>query len=135
MSGNFASRALCVVVAVLALVLAIGVMTFASACVHDDGTTSICHTAQLAVAAAGVVIVVLAVIARFLKNAKASGIMLLVAAAVGLAVALVPGNALPLCMMETMRCHIVMQPFSQLIGVAIAAVALIAGIRLIRMHV
>ena len=70
----------------------------------------------------------------FLGNSKAVGALSLVAAACGVFVALAPGNVLPLCMMATMRCRLVMQPFAEFCGIAIAAVSLIAGVRAFRMR-
>ena len=132
MDNNLASRALGIIVAVLAVVLVIGVLTFAGPCVHDDGSTSVCHTAQVAIIAGGIAVAVLAIVSIAIGNSKAAGAASLVAAACGVFVALAPGTLFPLCMMVTMRCHLVMQPFAQFLGVAIAAVSAIAGIRALR---
>ena len=132
MKNNSATRILGVIVAVLAAVLVIGVLTFAGPCMHDDGSTSVCHTAQIAIIGGGVAIAVLAVVSMFLGSSKAVGALLLLAAAGGVFVALSPGTLFPLCMMSTMRCHLAMQPFAQFIGIAIAAISLIAGIRALR---
>jgi len=48
--------------------------------------------------------------------------------ALGLFVAFAPGNLLPLCMMETMQCRAVMQPFALLLGIVLAVLSAAQGI-------
>ena len=134
MKGNPASKALNIIVAVLGVVLVLGAMTFAGPCVHDDGSTSMCRTAQIAIIAGGVAAAVLSVASLLVGNSKAVGVLSIVAAACGVFVAVAPGNAFPLCMMATMHCRLVMQPFAQFAGIAIAVVSLIAGVRALRMR-
>ena len=128
-----ADKVLKAVAAVLAAVLVVGVLTFAGPCVHDDGTAAMCQASQIGIVVAGVVALVSAGVASFVKNGKLAGALLAVAACTGLFAAFAPGNALPLCMMATMRCHVAMQPFAQFLGVAVAAVSLIAAVRAFRM--
>lgn len=127
-----ADKVLKAVAAVLAAVLVVGAFTFAGPCVHEDGSAAACHAAQLGIIVAGAVALVAAVAALFVKNGKVAGAVLVVAACAGLVAAFAPGNVWPLCMMATMRCHVIMQPFAQFVGVAVAAVSLIAAVRAFR---
>ena len=126
------NKLLPIVAGVLALLLVVGVLTFAGPCVHDDGTASVCQASQQGVIASGAVALVACVGAAIAKG-KARGALLLIAAVAGMFAAFAPGNVFALCMMATMRCHTVMQPFAQFIGIALAAVALIGAVRAFRM--
>lgn len=132
MSKDSASKALGVVIAVLAAVLVVGALTFAGPCVHDDGSASACQASQFGIVGAGAVALIAAIASLLVKNRAATSALLFVAAAAGLFAAFAPGNLLALCMMSSMRCRAVMQPFAQFAGVALAAVSIIAGIRAAR---
>ncbi len=110
--------------AVFGLVLAIGVMTVFSACgSKDDGTWMHCHDAQNAVAVCGGIITALFLLAALIRN-KALRVLLNIAAlAAGAAAFLIPGVIMPMCMMNTMRCYTVMQPFVRIMTVVIVILA------------
>ena len=129
MEPRFSYKALNIASALLAAVLVVGVMTFASACIHDDGTASVCHAAQIAVAVGGASMAAISILALFVRGNVAAGALSIVVAIGGVFVALAPTTLFPLCMMSTMRCHTLMQPFAQFMGLAIAAVSIVAGIR------
>lgn len=102
--------------AVISLLLAIGVMTVFVACgPKDDGTWMHCHDAQIAVAVCGAVVTVVFVLAAFLKGG--ARVALYVVGAIGcVVVLLLPGLIMPMCMMDTMRCHAVMAPFTRIMA-------------------
>lgn len=132
MKSNSVSRTLGIALVIVSVFAVVGVLTFAGPCVHEDGSTSICHGASVAVLAGGIVAALAAAISLFVKNAKVVGVLFVIVACAGLFVAASCGTLFPLCMMETMRCRLVMQPFSQVIGIVIAALGAIAAIRALR---
>ena len=104
------------VAAVAGLVLVIGVMTVFAACgPKEDGTWMHCHDTQMAIAACGVMITVALALATFLKG-KGAKIVLYVVAIVLCVVVLALPSVMPMCMMDTMRCHAVMAPFARVVA-------------------
>ena len=115
------------VAAVLGLVLAIGVMTAFSACgPKEDGTWMHCHDVQMAIAGCAAVIVVASALAAFLKGKGARIALCLVAIVLCIAVIALP-SIMPMCMMDTMRCHAVMAPFARIVA-ALAGILNIVGL-------
>ena len=114
---------------VIAALLAIGVITFAGPCVHEDGSTAACQGAANAILVAGIAGCIAALASLLARNAKASGVWALVAACCGAFAAAAPGTLLGLCMMQTMRCWTVMRPFALVCGTALFLCAVIAAIR------
>lgn len=112
--------------AVLGFLMTPGVMTVFHACGRkDDGTWMHCHAAQQGTAVMGIVIFVLFLLAALIKNRVAA--LLLSAAGIAACVVamLIPGRIMPMCMMSTMRCHTVMQPFVQVVSVLTIITAVI----------
>lgn len=118
-----------IVALVIAVLLSIGVLTFAGPCVHDDGSAAVCHGAANAVLAAGIIGCVAALMSLLARNAKLSGICALIVACCGAFAAAAPGTLFSLCMMQTMRCWTVMRPFALVCGVTLCLCAVIAAIR------
>lgn len=141
-------RILMFIPAALSLILALGTSTVFRACaIKEDGTWMHCHTAQTAAAGIGCVICLLALCAVFLQmgkkgNASSDGsaapltsvIVLYAACIAGAAAAfMIPGRIIPMCMMNTMRCHAVMKPFVRVMSaLIIAASAASLGVSLKR---
>ncbi len=105
----------------LSLFLCVGVMTVFHACGRkDDGTWMHCHTAQIYVAAGAALLCILFLISMLLKKQAvciATGIL----GAIGnILILFIPGSLVPMCMMHTMRCYTVMQPFVRIMAAAIA---------------
>ena len=112
-----------VVLTVLSVLLLAGLLTFAGPCgVHDGGTVSSCHWASRASMGVGVVLALIAIVLIFERDEGERRGLSLAAALLGVLVALMPGVIVDLCMMQTMRCHVVMRPFALVIGVLIAVV-------------
>lgn len=108
---------------VLAVVLAAGVMTFASACgPKDDGSWMHCHSVQLHVFCAGLALALLSLLGLIL-SARIPGAILsaLKIAVAALAIAL--PFAEKMCKMQTMRCYSVMRPFDTVLGVLLILVS------------
>ena len=102
--------------AVVSLLLAIGVATVFAACgPKDDGTWMHCHDVQLAILACGVIATVVFVAAAFLRGGGAGPALFALGALICIAALLLP-SIMPMCMMDTMRCHAVMAPFARVVG-------------------
>ena len=106
---------------------AVGMKTFLAACgPHEDGAWMSCHWAEAALFALAVVLTVQAAIRLALRAPGAALAMLPVA----LAAAIVPGGLIPLCMMRTMRCQMVMKPGATVFAVLIAALCAVEALLL-----
>ncbi len=126
-------KAFALLPAVFSLLLSLGVMTVFSACgMKEDGTWMPCHGAQNAVELGGFILFFLFSLAAILKSRSLR--LFLYAAGVTAAAALffVPGDIMPLCMMKTMRCHTVFQPFVRLISSVILILGAAGFVRTFR---
>lgn len=116
---------------ILGLLLTIGVFTFLKPCVHADGDFGTCHWAGQMLAGLGIVMTVQAIIGMFCGKAKMREGISLAMIPVALLAALTPGIIIPLCMMETMRCNVIMKPATMLIAVLIA---LLSAVDVVMQH-
>jgi len=116
----------------LALLFAVGIMTVFAGCgPKEDGSWMKCHDVQIYLGICGAVITVLAA-AAFAVRVKAVRIILYVLIAGASVVAfLLPEIIMPMCMIHTMRCYTVMEPFDRIITVLLAVIAIIGIIRTI----
>ena len=109
----------------LSLLLAIGSVQWFHACgPTEDGAWMSCHWAQQAAAALGWLLFVLSLVA-FAAPVRLGLRKGIYAAQLGIALltALFPGTIIPLCMMDTMRCHTIMQPAVRILAVLVAICA------------
>ena len=113
---------------VFAGLLAVGVLTFAGPCVHDDGSVATCHAASIAVIGAGAAGFVAALAGLLISGSKGSVELYAVSAIAGAFAAAGPGVLFPLCMMQTMHCWTVMRPFALICGIALCITAVVAAI-------
>lgn len=112
-----------IVLTVLSLVLLVGVNTFAGPCgVHDDGSVSSCFWAARAVTGEAIVCAVLALVRIFERDEGERRGLSLACGLLGALIASTPGALINLCMMQTMRCHTIMNPFVTVAGAIIAVV-------------
>ena len=103
--------------AAFSLLMAIGTATVFRACpMKEDGTWMHCHTAQNAVVAAGAAMFVLLLIAAFVKNRMVRIALYGICVAGSILTFLTPGGLVSMCMMDTMRCYAVMQPFVRIMS-------------------
>ena len=121
------SRLVPLVPAGLSLLLALGVTTFFSACdQRPDGTWMHCHSCQNAVAASGGGLLALFGASSLITNRAARLAVQAVATIGSVIVFFIPGVICPLCMMKTMRCHTVFQPFVRIMSVLVAGTGVAA---------
>lgn len=132
MLDSIKRRPLAAVSFIVAVLLVLGVLSFAGPCVHEDGSAAACHAARIAIAVDGVVGAIVSLVALFARSSKVVGCAAIFAAAAGLAAAASPGTLFGLCMMQTMRCWTVMRPFALVCGVALVICALITAIMAFR---
>ena len=96
--------------ALSALLLAGGVTVFSACEPKPDGTWMHCHQCQNMVAGSAVGV----------KNKPVRLALLALAVIASVVVFFIPGGICPLCMMKTMRCHTVFQPFVRIMSVLVA---------------
>lgn len=99
-----------VILTVLALIIAVGSVTFLGPCVHEDGSKAPCAEAARAILADGILLAVLGILLLFIRSPRARIILFAAAAIAALTGILLPGTLLPVCKMDTMHCRMVMQP-------------------------
>ena len=110
--------------AAVGLLLAVGVMTVFSACgPKEDGTWMRCHQAQIAVAVCGAALTVLFILTAVIKSKTAVILLNIAALVVSVIAFLIPGTLMPMCMMKTMPCYTVMQPFVRIMAILSALLA------------
>ena len=114
-----------VAIVLLGVFLALGILTFAGPCVHDDGSASICYAASRVVAACGIIATIVGVAGILFGNDIIGRTCAVFAALSGLCAAIALGTFLPLCMLQTMRCWTAMRPFAMACGIAIALCAVV----------
>ena len=103
---------------VLNAIFFIGIQTtFAPCAPHEDGTWMTCHWAGEALTGLAAVMLILSLLHLVpLRSGAKTGLAI---AMIPLAVLVIclPGHLIPLCMMEIMRCHTLMQPSVSVIAV------------------
>lgn len=121
--------------ALLSLLLGLGTATVFDACeIREDGTWMHCHEAQTTVVICALILTALLSAAALLQK-KTIKIVFYGAAVIAAAVIfLIPGTLIPMCMMQTMRCYTVMQPFVRILSTLIALLSLNAAIQTARTH-
>jgi len=119
-----------ILIVCLDVLLAVGLMTFASPCSHLDGTGEpSCLWASRAMLGICAVVFILAVVRVFETDEGERRGLSLACALSGLLVAAMPGLVISLCADPAMTCNAVMRPFALVLGVCIA---LVGGIDLTR---
>ena len=119
-----------ILIVCLDVLLAVGLMTFASPCIHLDGAGEpSCLWASRAMLGVSAVVFILAVVRVFETDEGERRGLSLACALSGLLVAAMPGLVISLCADPAMACNAVMRPFALAVGVCIA---LVGGIDLTR---
>lgn len=117
----------------LSVLLAAGVMTLFRACPPaEDGTWMHCHTVQIYLCGLGIAAAVIAAAGLLIRSRSAALVLDLAGAAAACIAALLPGTIMKMCMMDTMRCYAVMQPFARVMGVLLILVFGIDFIKVLR---
>ena len=119
-------RGIAFIPAALSFLLSAGTMTVFRACgAKDDGTWMHCHTAQNMAAAGGCLLCILFVICIFVKTPELRAALYAAGTTGAAVVFMIPGRIVSMCMMNTMRCYSVMQPFVRVMSVLVAVAAAI----------
>ena len=106
--------------ALSALLLAGGVTVFSACEQRADGSWMHCHQCQNMVAGSAVGLIALYGASALVKNKPVRLVLLALAVIASVVVFFIPGGICPLCMMKTMRCHTVFQPFVRIMSVLVA---------------
>lgn len=110
--------------ALSALLLAGSVSVFAACDQKPDGSWMQCHHCQNTVAASAGGLAVLFGATAFVKNRSLRVAMQAIAIIGSVVVFFIPGLICPMCMMQTMRCYTVFQPFVRVMSVLTAGAGL-----------
>lgn len=106
--------------ALSALLLAGGVTVFSACEQRADGTWMHCHQCQNMVAGSAVGLIALYGASALATKKPVRLALLALAVIASVVVFFIPGGICPLCMMKTMRCHTVFQPFVRIMSVLVA---------------
>ena len=116
---------------VLYLLLAAGAATVFSACgMKEDGTWMRCHSAQDTVILCAFILSAVLVFHAILHQRILRMILNGIGLAGAVSIFLIPGNLMPMCMMHTMRCYTLFQPFVRIMSVLICLICIANVIRL-----
>ena len=106
--------------ALSALLLAGGVTVFSACEPKPDGTWMHCHQCQNMVAGSAVGLIAFYGASALVTKKPVRLALLALAVIASVVVFFIPGGICPLCMMKTMRCHTVFQPFVRIMSVLVA---------------
>lgn len=110
----------------LSALLALGVSTVFSACDQlEDGTWMHCHHCQNTTALSAVGVAALFGASAFIRNKTLRITLQILAILASILIFFIPGILCPMCMMRTMRCYMVFQPFTRVMSVLVALSGLI----------
>ncbi len=113
-----------------ALLCALGIATVFSACgMKEDGSWMRCHDAQTLSFWISLALSALLTASAFLPGRTLPAVLYLLSLGGCTVLFLVPGNIIPMCMMNTMRCYTLMQPFIRMMSVLTALTILIPLLR------
>lgn len=103
---------------VLNAIFFVGIQTIFAPCApHEDGTWATCHWAGEALLGIAAVMLVMSLLHLLpLRTGMKEGLIFAMIP-VSFLIIVLPGRLIPLCMMETMRCHVIMQPAVTVIAV------------------
>ena len=128
---SFSIRWSDVVLLVLAALFCAGILSLFAPCgAKEDGSWMTCHWAGQALTGAAFGLLILAALRLFVSPAARIGLDFGSIVLSALAYCL-PGGLVSLCMMDTMRCHALMQPAARILS-ALTAVAAVADLLLRR---
>ena len=112
---------------VFSFLLSCGAATVFRACARkEDGTWMHCHDVQIAVTLCAAGLCLLFLFCARMKAPAGRAALCGVGIAGSIVTLLLPGTVMPMCMMKTMRCYALMQPFVRLMCVLIAVCGVIA---------
>lgn len=90
----------------LGLLLSLGSCTVFAACgIKEDGSWMRCHSAQTTVTLCAMLLSVFLVLPTFIRQKTLRIVLNGIGIAGSIAIFLIPGKLMPMCMMRTMRCY------------------------------
>ncbi|MBF1714229.1 MAG: DUF4418 family protein [Selenomonas sp.] len=103
---------------VLNAIFFVGIQTIFAPCApHEEGKWTTCHWAGEALLGIAAVMLVMSLLHLLpLRTGMKEGLVFAMIP-VSFLIIVLPGRLIPLCMMETMRCHVIMQPAVTVIAV------------------
>ena len=117
----------------LSVLMAAGVQTVFRACAQkEDGTWMHCHEVQKYLFIIGIILAMLSVLGLAVKKRTAAILLDFASIVLAAAAVLLPGTVIQMCMMDTMRCYTMMQPFARVTGGVLILVSVIDIIKLFR---
>ena len=117
----------------LSVLMAAGVQTVFRACAQkEDGTWMHCHEVQKYLFIIGIILALLSVLGLAVKKRTAAILLDFASIVLAAAAVLLPGTVMQMCMMDTMRCYTMMQPFARVTGGVLILVSVIDIIKLFR---
>lgn len=117
----------------LSVLMAAGVQTVFRACAQkEDGTWMHCHEVQKYLFIIGIILALLSVLGLAVKKRTAAILLDFASIVLADAAVLLPGTVMQMCMMDTMRCYTMMQPFARVTGGVLILVSVIDIIKLFR---
>ena len=117
----------------LSVLMAAGVQTVFRACAQkEDGTWMHCHEVQKYLFIIGIILALLSVLGLAVKKRTAAILLDFASIVLAAAAVLLPGTVIQMCMMDTMRCYTMMQPFARVTGGVLILVSVIDIIKLFR---
>ena len=117
----------------LSVLMAAGVQTVFRACAQkEDGTWMHCHEVQKYLFIIGIILAMLSVLGLAVKKRTAAILLDFASIVLAAAAVLLPGTFMQMCMMDTMRCYTMMQPFARVTGGVLILVSVIDIMKLFR---
>ena len=118
---------------VLSILFAVGVQTVFRSCpAGEDGSWMHCHDVQRYLFVIGIVLAAASAAGLFVRSRTAALVLSAAVVILAAAAVLLPGTIMPMCMMDTMRCHAMMKPFARVMGILLVLVSLIDIIKILR---
>ncbi len=118
-------KALSVLIMLFSALAAVGSLTFLRPCVHEDGTVSVCASAGTLLMVLGFAGLAVGALTMFVRGRTLRILLSALLLAISLGLFLIPGVLAPLCMMETMRCHLITKPAARVLGALTGCCALL----------
>lgn len=112
-----------ILLSLASLVLVIGSLTFFDACESEGEMIMACHWARNAVVTAGIVLLAQSVLSVFIPDDKIKTGLYLGVFLLSIGVIFIPGTAIDLCMMDTMRCHSVFRPAVTIVSIILTVIS------------
>ena len=116
--------------ALLSFLLCIGTATIFQPCeAKEDGTWMHCHDVQTAVIAGSLFLTAVLIGSGIIQSKKYAITTYFAAAICSGVIFFLPGIIMPMCMMHTMRCYAVMQPFVRIMSVLVCIFSLLEAVK------